>query len=105
MKKILIFILLIAAFAACNQTVYVPVESVKTEYRDNYLRDSITVHGLQEISKDGTTRKNRFSEDFQRADASFDSIYRGRIKALRKAADEAANIASGRVFKRGTFND
>jgi hypothetical protein len=41
MKKILIFILLIAAFAACNKTVYVPVESVRTEYRDNYMRDSI----------------------------------------------------------------
>jgi hypothetical protein len=41
MKKILIFILLIAAFAACNKTVYVPVESVRTEYRDNYLRDSV----------------------------------------------------------------
>jgi hypothetical protein len=41
MKKTLIFILLITALAACNKTVYVPVESVKTEYRDNYLRDSI----------------------------------------------------------------
>jgi hypothetical protein len=41
MKKTLLFILLIAAFAACNKTVYVPVETARTEYRDNYLRDSI----------------------------------------------------------------
>jgi hypothetical protein len=105
MKKILIFILLFIGFAACNKTVYVPVESVRTEYRDNYLRDSITVHELPGIFKDSTIRKNRFSEDFQRADASFDSIYRGRIKALRKAADEASKAASDRVFKRDTFNN
>jgi hypothetical protein len=41
MKKILLFFLLLSGLAACNKTIYVPVESVRTEYRDNYLRDSI----------------------------------------------------------------
>jgi hypothetical protein len=105
MKKTLFFILFFIAFAACNKTVYIPVETVRTEYRDNYLRDSITVHGLQGIFKDGATRENRFSEDFQRADAASDSIHRYRMKVLRKASHEAAKAASGRVFKRDTFND
>jgi hypothetical protein len=85
MKKTLFFILLFTGLAACNKTVYVPVESVRTEYRDNYLRDSITVHEPQWIFKDSAIRKNRFSEAFQRADAAFDSIYGDRMKALRKA--------------------
>jgi hypothetical protein len=44
MKKTLLFVLFFVALVACNKTVYVPVESVKTEYRDNYLRDSVYVH-------------------------------------------------------------
>ncbi|MDR1119992.1 MAG: hypothetical protein LBM08_03660, partial [Dysgonamonadaceae bacterium] len=41
MKQTLLFILLFAAFAACNKIVYVPVESIRTEYRDSYSRDSV----------------------------------------------------------------
>jgi hypothetical protein len=41
MKTTLFFVLLFVGFTACNKTIYVPVESVRTEYRDNYLRDSI----------------------------------------------------------------
>ena len=44
MKKNLLFILFFIGFAACNKTVYVPVESLRTEYRDNYLRDSVYLH-------------------------------------------------------------
>ncbi|MDR1091330.1 MAG: hypothetical protein LBL79_09665, partial [Prevotella sp.] len=55
MKKILIFILLIAAFAACNKTVYVPVKSVKTEYRNNYLRDSVYLLDSVFIKEKGDT--------------------------------------------------
>lgn len=42
MKWILLQILFILAFASCKtNTVYVPVESVKTEYQDHFFRDSI----------------------------------------------------------------
>jgi hypothetical protein len=41
MKATFFFILFFVGLAACNKTVYIPVESIRTEYRDNYLRDSI----------------------------------------------------------------
>lgn len=42
MKKLLIIFVLSLLFAACGtKTVYVPVQTVKTEYRDVMLRDSI----------------------------------------------------------------
>jgi hypothetical protein len=45
MGKTILFILLFALFfilPGCKtRTIYLPVESTKTEYRDNYLRDSI----------------------------------------------------------------
>jgi hypothetical protein len=44
MRTTLIFVLFFIALSACNKTVYVPVESVRTEYRDNYLRDSIFLY-------------------------------------------------------------
>lgn len=41
MKKTVV-ILLILLLAGCKtKTVYIPVESVRTEYKDKYLRDSI----------------------------------------------------------------
>lgn len=40
MRKIL-FILLALLLAGCTKTMYVPVESVRTEYQDRYHRDSI----------------------------------------------------------------
>ncbi|MDR1121810.1 MAG: hypothetical protein LBM08_12945 [Dysgonamonadaceae bacterium] len=55
MKKILLFFLLCAGFAACNKSVYVPVESVRTEYRDRYLRDSITLRDSVFIREKGDT--------------------------------------------------
>ncbi len=41
MKKIIIFCALALLCCACGTTKYVPIETVKTEYRDNFIRDSI----------------------------------------------------------------
>ncbi len=41
MKKILIFAVVATSLYSCNSIRYVPVETVKTEYRDNFVRDSI----------------------------------------------------------------
>lgn len=30
--------------AGCTKTVYIPVESVRTEYQDRYIRDSINIY-------------------------------------------------------------
>lgn len=44
MKKTVV-ILLILLLAGCKtKTVYIPVESVRTEYKDKYLRDSIYMY-------------------------------------------------------------
>lgn len=42
MKKILV-IMLFASLPACK-TRYIPVESVRTEYKDRFLRDSVYLH-------------------------------------------------------------
>jgi hypothetical protein len=55
MKKTLIFVLFFIAFTACNKIIYVPVESIRTEYRDNYLRDSIYVRDSVYIREKGDT--------------------------------------------------
>jgi hypothetical protein len=55
MKKTLFFILFFIGFAACNKTVYVPVESVRTEYRDNYLRDSVYLLDSVFVKEKGDT--------------------------------------------------
>jgi hypothetical protein len=41
MKKKVIFCAITLLCCACGTTKYVPVETVKTEYRDNFVRDSI----------------------------------------------------------------
>lgn len=38
---VLLILLLIFSFSSCTKTIYIPVESVKTEYRDRMLRDSV----------------------------------------------------------------
>jgi lysozyme family protein len=55
MKITLFFVLFFIGFAACNKTIYVPVESVRTEYRDNYLRDSVYVRDSIFIKVKGDT--------------------------------------------------
>lgn len=39
--------------AGCTKTVYIPVESVRTEYQDRYLRDSVYVHDSTYIREKG----------------------------------------------------
>lgn len=38
---LLLALLLIFSFSSCTKTIYIPVESVRTEYKDRMLRDSI----------------------------------------------------------------
>lgn len=47
--------LLALIFTSCKSTVYVPVESVRTEYKDKYLRDSIYLKELVRIYQRGDT--------------------------------------------------
>jgi hypothetical protein len=41
MKKTVIFCAIALIFCACGTTKYVPIETVKTEYRDKIVRDSV----------------------------------------------------------------
>ncbi|MDR0873693.1 MAG: hypothetical protein LBN27_09570 [Prevotellaceae bacterium] len=41
MKKTVIFCAITLIFCACGTTKYVPIETVKTEYRDKIVRDSV----------------------------------------------------------------
>ena len=41
MKKIIILCVIALLFCACGTTKYVPIETVKTEYRDKIVKDSI----------------------------------------------------------------
>ena len=41
MKKTLIFCAIALFCCACGTTQYIPIETTHTQYRDNYLRDSI----------------------------------------------------------------
>lgn len=38
---LLLALLFIFSFSSCTKTIYIPVESVRTEYKDRMLRDSI----------------------------------------------------------------
>lgn len=42
--RYLLFICIAICLAGCAKTIYVPVESVRTEYQDRYFRDSINVY-------------------------------------------------------------
>ena len=48
-------LMLALIFTSCKSTVYVPVESVRTEYKDKYLRDSIYLKELVRIYQRGDT--------------------------------------------------
>ena len=43
MKTIICITALLCICCACGTTKYIPIETTRTEYRDNYLRDSIFV--------------------------------------------------------------
>lgn len=52
MKTTILFILA-CLFTGCTKTVYVPVESVRTEYQDRYLRDSIFLRDSVHVREKG----------------------------------------------------
>ena len=55
MKKTVIFCAIALMCCACGTTKYVPVESTRTEYRDNYVRDSIYLRDSIIIKERGDT--------------------------------------------------
>ena len=55
MKRTVIFIAIALLFCACGTTQYVPIETTRTEYRDNYLRDSIYLRDSVFIKEKGDT--------------------------------------------------
>ena len=55
MRKTVIFCAIALLFCACGTIQYVPIESTRTEYRDNYLRDSIYVRDSIFVKEKGDT--------------------------------------------------
>jgi len=55
MKKTVIFCAIALLCCACGTTKYVPIETTRTEYRDNYLRDSIYLHDSIFVKEKGDT--------------------------------------------------
>jgi len=55
MKKIILLAILITVFCACKTVQYIPVETVKTEYSDNYVRDSIIRYDSIFVREKGDT--------------------------------------------------
>jgi hypothetical protein len=55
MKKTVIFCAIALLCCACGTIQYVPVETTRTEYRDNYLRDSIYLHDSIFVKDKGDT--------------------------------------------------
>ena len=53
---IVVLLIVLWLFTSCkSKTVYVPIESVKTEYKDKYIRDSIFQKELVRIYQRGDT--------------------------------------------------
>jgi len=55
MKKIVIFWVLTLLCCTCSTTKYVPIESVKTEYRDKMVRDSVFRYDSIFVKEKGDT--------------------------------------------------
>jgi len=55
MKKSLIISVLLLLLTGCNRTIYIPVESVRTEYIDRLKSDSIYMHDSILIHMKGDT--------------------------------------------------
>lgn len=51
----LVILAIAAGLGGCTKTVYVPVETVRTEYVDTYRRDSVHVHDSVYIRSTGDT--------------------------------------------------
>ena len=55
MKKTVIFCAIALMCCACGTTKYIPIESTRTEYRNNYLRDSIYLRDSVFVKEKGDT--------------------------------------------------
>jgi len=55
MKKTFFLAIIAVTMYSCKTTQYIPVETVKTEYRDNYIRDSIFHYDSIYIKDKGDT--------------------------------------------------
>jgi len=55
MKKTVIFCAIALLCCACGTTKYVPIETTRAEYRDNYLRDSIYFRDSIFVKEKGDT--------------------------------------------------
>ena len=53
--KLFVIVFFCAVIASCTKTVYVPIESVKTEYKDVYHRDSIYFRDSIHVKEKGDT--------------------------------------------------
>jgi hypothetical protein len=55
MKIIIYITALLCICCACSTTKYIPIETTRTEYRDNFLRDSIYVRDSIFVKEKGDT--------------------------------------------------
>ena len=55
MKTIICITALLCICCACGTTKYIPVETTRTEYRDNFLRDSIYLRDSIFVKEKGDT--------------------------------------------------
>lgn len=51
----ILYLCIAFCLVACTRTMYIPVESVRTEYRDKYLRDSFYIRDSTSIYMNGDT--------------------------------------------------
>lgn len=51
----ILYLCIAFCLVACTRTIYVPVESVRTEYRDKFMRDSFYVHDSTSLYVHGDT--------------------------------------------------
>ena len=55
MKKILLFAVIATMLLSCKSVKYIPVETTKIEYRDNFVRDSIFCYDSVFVKDKGDT--------------------------------------------------
>lgn len=69
-----LFLMMVSCKTKDPKTIYVPVESVKTEWRDRYIKDSIHTKDSVIIIKDGDTIKIRETRYVYQKNVVRDSI-------------------------------
>jgi len=55
MKKLILFLVIATLFCSCKTIRYIPVETVKTEFRDKFIRDSIIRYDSIFVKEKGDT--------------------------------------------------